>query len=87
MLDESQPRPSAPDEPAPAPARPYRLKLDEQGRLIPPTEAELAERVVAVQWMIAAINSILNAPGEDNRDFFRTIDEQRPHRPLFEGMY
>ena len=87
MLDESQPIPTTPDEPVPVPAPPYRLKLDEHGHLIPPTEAELPARIEAMRRMIEAINSIPNAPGEDDRDFFRTIDEQRPHRPLFEGMY
>ena len=87
MFDESKPIPTTPDESAPAPDRPYRLKLDEQGRLITPTEAELPARIEAMRRMIEAINNIPDAPGEDDRDFFRTIDEQRPHRPLFEGMY
>ena len=90
MLDESQPvPPTQPESVAPTPGldHPLHVKLDDQGHLIAPPESKLPARIEAMRRMIEAINNIPDAPGEDDRDFFRTIDEQRPHRPLFEGMY
>jgi len=69
------------------PATSPRLRLDDQGRLIPLNDAEKKAKIVAVRRMIEEINQIPNDPGEDDRDFFRIVDSQRPHRPLFEGLY
>ena len=66
---------------------PRRLRLDLQGRLIVPTDAEHEARSAAVKRMIEDIREIPNGPDEDDRDFFRAIDEERPERPLFKGRY
>ena len=64
-----------------------RLRLDDQGRLIPPTDAEHQARAAAALRMIEEVNNIPDEPGEDDGDFFRTIEAERPERPLFEGLY
>ncbi len=69
------------------PAPYHYLRVDDQGRIIPPTAAELEAKVAAVRRMTEKVRSIPDEPGEDDRDFFRTIDAERPWRPLFEGLY
>ncbi len=64
-----------------------RAKMDEQGRVIPPTPAERQVRADAIRAMLDEIRSIENGPDEDYADFFRAIDSHRPDRPLFEGKY
>ncbi len=66
---------------------PHRLQFDSQGHLIPPTAAEHEARTAAINKMIEEIRKIPNAPGEDDRDFFRAMDSLRPDYPLFEGLY
>ncbi len=66
---------------------PRRLQFDSQGHLIPPTAAEHEARTAAIKKMFEEIRKIPNAPGEDDRDFFRAMDSLRPDFPLFEGLY
>ncbi len=63
------------------------FKFDEQGRILPFTPAERAMRMEAIRRMIEELKSVENGPEEDDRDFFRAMDADRPDFPLFEGMY
>ncbi len=69
------------------PASYHFARVDDQGRIIPPTAAEFEARKAAALRMIEKVRSIPDEPGEDDRDFFRIIDAERPWRPLFEGLY
>ena len=62
------------------------FKIDAEGHLIPFTPAERAMRSRAIRRMIEELKNIHNGPEEDDRDFFRAMDEGRKF-PLFEGMY
>ena len=74
--------------PTPEATAPMRLKFDANGRAIPLTDTERAA-YVARAW--AAIKRMAETPIDDpevsDEEIFRAIDEGRPHRPLFEGMY
>ena len=65
-----------------------RLKLDAKGRAIPRTDAE---RTADKERLRAALKRMAEIPDDDppgsDEAFMRAIDESRPHRPLFEGMY
>jgi len=71
------------------PARPVvvRVRLDDQGRAIPPTSRERQERAEAARIALQAMQAIEDDPSEDDAEFFRAIDSHRPDRPLFEGRY
>ena len=56
---------------------------DEQGYVRPFTEAERE----GVRQMIEELKNIHNGPEEDDREFMRAMDANRPNFPLFEGMY
>ncbi len=58
-------------------------RYDEQGYILPFTEAERE----GVRRMIEELKSIHNGPEEDDREFMRAMDANRPDFPLFEGMY
>ena len=65
-----------------------RLAFDAQGRAIVPTEAELDEIAKSAAPLAEALASIpdTDPPGEDEA-VMRAIDEGRPERPLFRGLY
>ena len=64
-----------------------RVRLDDRGRMIPPTEEERRIRRELALRALEEIRAIENEPGEDDAEFFRSFDSHRPHRPLFEGLY
>ena len=67
---------------------PIRLaKLDDQGRLIPLTPAEMQGEAESIRAMLDRLQAIENGPDDDDAEFMRAIDSHRPHRPLFEGLY
>jgi hypothetical protein len=76
------------DEQGPIPIFPPRA-FDEHGRLIPLSDAERAARRSAAQRIRAVISRLTDVIDTEEawREFYRGIDDQRPHRPLFEGMY
>lgn len=65
-----------------------RLKLVAQGRALPRTDAE---RAADAERLRAALKRMAEIPDDDppgtDEAFMRAIDEGRPHRPLFDGMY
>lgn len=64
--------------------------LDEHGRLIPLSPEEQKTRSEAALRALKAIEQINDESDSDDelwREAFRDLDAQRPHRPLFEGMY
>lgn len=67
---------------------PIRLRFDANGRAIPLTEAEHDAHREAIR---AALKRMAEVPDDDppvpDEEIFRAIDEGRPHRPLFEGLY
>ena len=66
---------------------PNRLKVDADGRALPRTDAERAGDVVRIRAMLARMAEIPDDDGVSDAEIFRAIDAERPHRPLFEGMY
>ena len=62
--------------------------VDARGRIIPLTPDQLAARAEAYRRFLAGVvaRAGQSPPGTDEA-FMRAIDERRPHRPLFEGMY
>jgi hypothetical protein len=75
------------DDRGPIPTFPPRV-LDAHGRLIPLSPEERAARRDAA---IRVLKSLRGLPDDDppgtEEAMMRGIDEGRPHRPLFEGMY
>jgi hypothetical protein len=59
------------------------------GRILPMSEEERAARRAAAIRAIKAIRQITDETDTDERwrEIYRGIDEGRPHRKLFEGMY
>ena len=62
--------------------------LDKLGRLIPLSPEERAARRDAAIRVLKALRDLPDddPPGTEDA-MMRGIDEGRPHRPLFEGMY
>jgi len=64
------------------------LKLDDKGHLLPLTDEEHKARVEDIRRMFA---EWADQPDEDppgiEIEVMRGIDENRPERPLFRGMY
>lgn len=63
--------------------------VDANGRLLPITDEELRARA---EELARALEEIDRTAGPSDspevwREVMRSIDESRPHRPLFEGMY
>src|SRR5690348_11626514 len=75
------------DDQGPIPTFPPRA-FDENGRLIPLSSEERAARRDAA---IRTLKALRNLPDDDppgtEEAMMRGIDEGRPQRPLFEGMY
>lgn len=61
-------------------------RLDAHGRVLPLTDAELAEYAQAFREGMARLEEVPDEPGEDDRDFFEAMDADRPERPLFRGI-
>lgn len=63
--------------------------VDAQGRLLPQTAEQRAERKARMLASLKAIAAIPDEPGDDAAwpEVLRSIDEGRPERKLFEGMY
>jgi hypothetical protein len=59
------------------------------GRMLPMSDEERAARRAAAIRAIKAIRQITDETDTDERwrEVYRGIDEGRPHRKLFEGMY
>ncbi len=62
-------------------------RLDAEGRMLPLTDAEQSQYALAFQEGMARLAAVPDEPGEDDREFFRAMDADRPERPLFQGMY
>jgi hypothetical protein len=79
LCDEEGPIPSFP----PIPIDPV------TGRILPISDEERAARRAAAIRAIKAIGRITDETDTDERwrEVYRGIDESRPHRKLFEGMY
>jgi hypothetical protein len=79
LYDEEGPIPSFP----PIPVDPA------TGRMLPISDEERAARRAAAIRAIKAIRRITDETDTDElwREVYRGIDESRPHRKLFEGMY
>jgi hypothetical protein len=62
---------------------------DAHGRLIPLTDAQIRERNAEAIRALDEAAAIVGPDDTDERwaDIYRGIDEGRPHRKLFEGMY
>ena len=73
---------------APTPDRPGTVD-PEKGRLLPLTDEQRKARSARLAETIAKMASVTDETDSDTvwRDIFRSIDESRPHRPLFEGLY
>jgi hypothetical protein len=85
-----RPEPAPPAIPPPEAPRPLpRRATDEHGRLLPwvfeqgPPKRSISEILDEVD---RAFGDDPNDTPEVWREFRRTFDEDRPHRPLFEGM-
>lgn len=63
------------------------VRLDAEGRIIPFTEVEQAQYIEAVRDCLARMAAVPDDHNEDDREFFRAMDADRPERPLFKGMY
>ena len=64
-----------------------RLRYDDCGHAIPPTEAESRRRSEALRAALAEIDAIDDDPPGSDEAFMRAVDEGRPERPLFSGLY
>jgi hypothetical protein len=63
--------------------------VDETGRLKPESEEEHRARVEALAGAIEEMKSITDETDTEEawREFARSLDESRPHRPLFREYY
>ena len=63
------------------------IRLDDEGRIVI-TDEEIEARADAIIRMLRVHRSRpdRDPPGSDE-EFMRGIDENRPERPLFKGMY
>jgi excisionase family DNA binding protein len=64
-----------------------RLRFDERGHAIAPTEAELRGEAERIRQSLAEMDAIPDDPPGSDEEFWRAIDAGRPERPLFRGMY
>jgi hypothetical protein len=66
-----------------------RSPLDEKGRLRPISDEELKARAERLARALEEIDQTAGDRDTDEiwREVYRSIDENRPHRPLFKGMY
>jgi hypothetical protein len=64
-----------------------RLRLDARGRAIPLTDAERAEFAESARLALKSLAATPDDPPGSDQEFMRAIDEGRPARPLFRGLY
>jgi hypothetical protein len=81
--------PSLSDADGPIPTFPPLAVDPATGRLLPMSDEEREARRAAAIRAIKAIRQITDETDTDERwaEVYRNIDERRPHRKLFEGMY
>ena len=64
-----------------------RVKVDDQGRALPRTPEEQRECDESLRQLLVELKEIENDPNEDDRDFFRAMDEAHPHwSPSYKEM-
>ena len=85
---EEHPQAQLVDDQGSVPAFPPRA-LDPMGRLIPLSDEERSARRDAALRALEAIHQITDETDTDEvwEKVYRGIDEERPHRKLFEGCY
>jgi hypothetical protein len=66
-----------------------RREIDAHGRLLPQTPEERRARSENLRRLIERFRSEAGNPDDEGdwSEVYRSIDEGRPERPLFEGMY
>lgn len=64
-----------------------RLRIDEHGHAIPPSEVEREAETLALMEALAVMAAIPDDPPGSDEDFWRAIDAGRPERPLFRELY
>ncbi len=66
-----------------------RSAVDRNGRLLPHSEAERRARSAELARALDEIDAITDETDTDATwaEVYRGIDAERPHRPLFEGLY
>lgn len=64
-----------------------RLRLDERGHAIPPTEDERRARSEALRRGLEKLRAMPDDPNESDEEFMRAIDAGRPERPPFKRYY
>ena len=69
------------------PPAPGALILDARGRIVPPTDEQRRARAEALARALADLDEIPDDPPGSDEAFWRAIDDGRPRRKLFEGMY
>ncbi len=62
-------------------------RTDDRGRIVLTDEERAARREAAIRTLRAIQRLDRRDPPGTAERFMRGIDENRPHRPLFEGMY
>ena len=75
-------------EPIAKPPYSNRLKMDENGHMIPRTDEEQDENAVRLRKLVEILRATpADDPPGETEAFMRAMDSHRPHRPLFEGYY
>ncbi len=64
-----------------------RLRFDEHGHIIPPTEEEMRATLESLKLALEAMAAIPDDPPGSDEAFWRAIDAERPERPLFKELY
>ncbi len=72
---------------SPRPPKRRPLQYDEHGHAIPPTKEEQEETKKAMLAALEAMAAIPDDPPGSDEAFWRAIDAERPHRPLFREYY
>jgi hypothetical protein len=64
-----------------------RLRFDERGHAIAPTDEERRARSETLRLALAEMATIPDDPPGSDEEAMRAIDAGRPERPLFRGLY
>jgi len=77
------------DDQGPIPEFPVLAVDSSSGRILPISDEQRAARREAAIRALKAISEITDETDTDDRwlEIYRNIDQGRPHRKLFEGMY